>query len=505
MKNLKIISIVLVLSLFSVFSASCSAASKPHYTPSDLASIINRDDNSVPEGNDYLEITENPFVDASEYPSSMFALSVSTAAYSNLRRYVNGNKTINKNQINIEQIVNYFSYDYAEPEENLPLSVTPSLFSCPWNENAHLLTVGLKAETIQTTDLSNNLVFLLDVSGSMLGADRIGLMIESFLLLLENLDENDIISIVTYAGAKQILLDGGNGAEKTQIAAIIQDLSAGGSTAGAQGIQTAYQLAQKHFIEGGNNRVILATDGDFNVGVSSNEALNDLISQKRQTGVYLTALGFGSGNLQSDMMETLANNGNGTYAYIDTINEARKVLVEEIGGTLNIVARDAKARVDFNPEYIDSYRLLGYENLLLTEEEWQNPETDAGEIGSGFTVTAVYEVIFRTDADIDSEDATFLDAAIRYKSPNVADEEQLEIKVSCAKNNIHTTPTRDMAFISALVETCLLLRNSQYKGTADMTNVNSRLAEMDLSDDPYMEEFRELAIKIENQYFSSNE
>lgn len=502
MKNIKIISIILILALVAVFATSCASNSPK---PQD-SMHINDDASGIPipddEGNDYLEITENPFVKASEHPSSMFALSVSTAAYSNLRRYVNNNYQINKNQINIEQIVNYFRYDYADPTDK-PLSVTPSLFSCPWNQNSKLLTVGLKAETVQTNDVRNNLVFLLDVSGSMSSPDKIGLMKEAFLLLLENLDENDTISVVTYAGNDQILLDGGNGAEKTRIAAIIEDLSAGGSTAGAQGITTAYQLAQKHYVEGGNNRVILATDGDFNVGMSSNTELNNLISQKRQTGVYLTALGFGYGNLQSDMMETLANNGNGNYAYIDTINEARKVLVEEIGGTLNTVARDAKARVDFNPEYIDSYRLLGYESLLLTEEEWQNNETDAGEIGSGFTVTAVYEVIFKTDADINTEGANFLDAAIRYKSPNVADQEQLEIKVSCGKNNIYATPTRDMAFISALVETCLLLRNSQYKGTADMTNVNSRLEALDLSDDTYMQEFRTLAIKIENQYFSA--
>lgn len=502
MKNLKIISIILILALVAVFASSCGTGNlkTPEYLAPDMAAAVP----SKEGGDDYLEITENPFVKASEQPSSMFALSVSTAAYSNLRRYVNNNYPINKNQINIEQIVNYFRYDYADPADNKPLSVTPSLFSCPWNEDARLLTVGLKAETVQADDVKNNLVFLLDVSGSMSSPDKIGLMKEAFILLLENLDENDTVSIVTYAGSDKLLLDGANGAEKTRIAAVIEDLSAGGSTAGARGITTAYQLAQKYFIQGGNNRVILATDGDFNVGVSSNAELNNLISQKRQTGVYLTALGFGYGNLQNDMMQTLANNGNGTYAYIDTITEARKVLVEEIGGTLNVVARDAKARVNFNADYIDSYRLLGYENLLLSEEQWQNTETDAGEIGSGFTVTAVYEVIFRTDVNINTEGATFLDTVIRYKSPNVANEEQQEIKVFCKKNNIYAEPTRNMTFISALVETCLLLRDSQYKGTANMTNVNSRLEAMDLSDDTYMQEFRTLAQKIAAQYFSNN-
>lgn len=505
MKKIKKISAILVIILVTVLAASCGM--KQNYSPNDGSNCFdsmpygNSNFQSSTDGNSYLEIEENPFVNTSEQPSSMFALSLSTGAYANLRRYINENRAINRNQINIEQIVNYFNYDYPSPTEGKPLSVTPAIFDCPWNENARLLTVGLKAETVQTDGIGNNLVFLLDVSGSMASANKLGLMKQAFQLLVENLNENDTVSIVTYAGSDKVLIDGVKGSEKTTIVQTIETLNANGSTNGASGIQTAYDIAQKHFIEEGNNRVILATDGDFNVGINTISDLESYISNKRSTGVYLTALGFGFGNLRSDILETLANTGNGNYAYIDSVSEARKVLVEEIGGTLNIVARDAKARVDFNVDYVDSYRLLGYENLLLSQEEWQDTETDAGEIGSGFTVTAVYEVIFKSCFYEATAEANFLDVAIRYKSPNTAIEEQFEITTSCGTSNIYTTPTRDMAFISALVETCLLLRNSAYKGTSNMTNVNARLEAMDLSDNLYMEEFRDIAIKIANQYF----
>ncbi|MDD3946574.1 MAG: von Willebrand factor type A domain-containing protein [Clostridia bacterium] len=502
MKKAKLFVMILVLVLGAALATSCSPKSSINYEPSLDASY---NATIVPNGNEYLEIVENPFVNAAEEPSSMFALSVSTAAYSNLRRHVNDNLDIVPNQINIEQIVNYFHYDYPEPEAGKPLSLTPSISTCPWNEEAHLLTIGLKAETVQTEAVRNNLVFLLDVSGSMQRPDKLGLMQQAFLLLLENLDQNDVVSIVTYAGSDRVLLDGANGAEKPRISGIIEELTAGGSTAGASGINTAYEIAEKHFIEGGNNRVLLATDGDFNVGISTPNQLESFISQKRENGVYLSALGFGYGNLQNDTMETLANNGNGNYAYIDSISEARKVLVEEIGGTLNIVAKDAKARVDFNPDYIDSYRLLGYENLLLTEDDWNNNETDAGEIGSGFTVTAVYEILFKEEADLNADGANYLDTAVRYKSPDANDQEQYEIKVGCDRDNLYETLSGDRAFISALVETSLLLRNSNYKGQANMENVIARLGTLDLSNDPYKEEFRLLASKIAEQYFPNTE
>jgi len=496
MKKLKILlTVILIISAVVTFAACADEKDSSDDQGKPFVPLLG--DSGMGENhNTYLEITENPFVEASKTPSSMFALSVSTAAYSNLRYCINNNQCIVPDQVNIEQLVNYFRYDYPDPQGDDAVSVTPSLFPCPWNRDAHLLSVGLKAKDIEIFDVRNNLVFLLDVSGSMYGSNRLDLVKQSFLLLLENLDENDTVSIVTYAGSDRVLLDGGNGSEKERISAIIEELSAGGSTAGANGIKTAYEIANRHFIEGGNNRVILATDGDFNVGINSTDALKDFIANKRNTGVYFSVLGFGFGNLRSDLMETLANNGNGSFAYIDSINEARKVLVEEIGGTLNIVAKDAKARVDFNPEYVDYYRLLGYENLHLSEDEWNDSNTDAGEIGTGFTVTAVYEVIFREDADLDAEDADFLTASVRYKSPDASDTTQYEITADCGKNNVFQTPTRDMAFISAIVETALVLRNSQYKGEANIQSVITRLDALDLSDNAYMEEFRELVKKL---------
>ena len=299
-------------------------------------------------GNEYKEITENPFVLAGEEAKSTFSLDVNTASYSNLRKHIVNGYQIDRNQIRIEEMVNYFKYDYPEPQEG-PLSVTASLYPCPWNGEARLLQIGLKSEEVDFSTLNNNLVFLLDVSGSMNTPDKIGLMKSAFSLLVENLNDNDTISIVTYAGSDRVVLQGAKGCQKNQIIAAIEDLEASGMTAGAQGIVTAYSLAQQYFIEGGNNRVILATDGDFNVGVSSESGLEALISQKRESGIYLSVLGFGYGNLKDNRLETLANNGNGNYVYIDTIAEAKKVLVEQIGGTLRTVAKDAKAQVEFNP------------------------------------------------------------------------------------------------------------------------------------------------------------
>ncbi|MGI6213980.1 MAG: YfbK domain-containing protein [Christensenellales bacterium] len=450
--------------------------------------------------NEFDEIKENPFVLTSETPVSYFRLSVNTAAYSNLRRYIKNNYPIVPDQIKIEEIINYFKYDYPEPSQGA-LSIDAKFFSCPWNEEAQLLRVGLKAEEIDTSQIRNNLVFLLDVSGSMASSNKLGLMKQAFLLMLDNLNEGDVISIVTYAGSDKVLLDGGKGNEKARISGIIEDLSASGSTAGSKGIKTAYNLAAKHFIQGGNNRVILATDGDFNVGISTKSGLERFISQKRKTGVYLTALGFGYGNLKDNKLETLANKGNGNYAFIDTINEARKVLVEEIGGTLNTVARDAKARVEFNSAKVEKYRLLGYENLLLTQEEWEDTNTDAGEIGSGFTVTAVYEVVLK-DSDAQSTmDDNYIKAAVRYKNADVSDTTEHEISVFASEEDIVAQPDEDMLFISALVEVSLVLRESQYKGTASIAAAAERVRSLScINTDTYKAEFLELLnILLERQ------
>ena len=446
--------------------------------------------------NEFNEIVENDFNEVKDTPTSVFSLNVNTAGYSLLRNTINNNLTIEKKQIKKEEIINYFKYDYPEPEEGEDLSLNANLFDCPWSD-AKLLTVGLKAKDIEVTGIRNNLVFLLDVSGSMNTSNKLGLMKSAFLMMLDNLNENDVISIVTYAGREQILLSGGNGGEKASIARIISDLSAGGPTAGADGINTAYSIAQEYYIEGGNNRVILATDGDFNVGVSSQTELEKLISEKRDSGTYLTVLGFGYGNLKDNKMESLANKGNGNYGYIDSINEARRMLVEEIGGTLNIVARDAKVKVIFNPAKVRNYRLIGYENLLLTEAEFDNNNTDAGEIGKGFTVTAVYEINLEDSSEPSTMEDNLLQVQVKYKSPDTNDNTEKEINVFANLSNITDQPTEDMLFISAVVETCLCLRDSEYKGNANLNNVLTRLNSLaNLENDSYRVEFKGLVEKI---------
>lgn len=356
--------ISLILATLIIF-AGCSSSLKNDTNSS-------RDYISSLKGNEYNEITENEALLVSENPKSTFSMDINTAAYSNIRRYIKSGLTINKNQVRIEEMVNYFKYDYPQPEENEPLSISTTIAPCPWNDQARLLTVGLRSEDVDFSSINNNLVFLLDISGSMNSEDKLGLMQSAFSLLVENLNDNDTVSIVTYAGSDKVILEGAKGIEKMSIQNKIEDLAAGGSTAGANGIITAYALAEQYFIEGGNNRVILATDGDFNVGTSSQAGLEELISQKKDSGVNLTVLGFGYGNLKDNKLETLANCGNGNYAYIDNIMEARKVLVEEIGGTLRTVAKDVKTQVEFNPAKVYSYRLLGYENKLLTNEDWEN-------------------------------------------------------------------------------------------------------------------------------------
>jgi Ca-activated chloride channel family protein len=448
-----------------------------------------------PTGDEFLEIVENDFVYSVVEPNSQFSLDVNTASYSYIRGLIMAGADVPRNSVKIEEMVNYFSYDYPEPEGEDILSVTPTLSPCPWNPETMLLTVGLKAEEIDYDSVSNNLVFLLDVSGSMNTTNKLGLMIQAFQTLADQIGPNDRISVVTYAGTDSVLLEGATGSDRDYIKTMLGNLTAGGSTAGAQGIQTAYSLAEEYFIEGGNNRVILATDGDFNVGISSIDALENLISTKRSSGVYFSILGFGYGNLQDNKLETLANAGNGNYAYIDSLMEIKKVLIDQLGGTLYTVARDAKAQVVFNPAYIESYRLLGYENKLISYEEWMDDLTDTGEIGSGLCVTACYEV-FLTDREESYPESTmdehYCKVNIRYKSPTVGEDTVMELNAYLDEDDVTYTPNDDIKFISAVIEVALLLRDSAYKSDADYSSVLTRLEGIDLSADEYKSQFVEL-------------
>ena len=297
-------------------------------------------------------------------------------------------------RVRIEELINYFDYDYPEPEEAEPFGIVTEMGRCPWSPAHRLVHIGLRSKTVATANLPpNNLVFLLDVSGSMDYADKLPLLKKAFSLLTRQLRPQDSISIVVYAGAAGMVLPPTSGAQKDKILATLSHLEAGGSTAGGAGIRLAYRLARKNFIEGGNNRVILATDGDFNVGVSSDAQLVKLIEKEREFGVYLTVLGFGTGNLKDSKMEKLADHGNGNYAYIDSLLEARRVLVEQMGATLLTVAKDVKLQVEFNPAQVRAYRLIGYENRRLRDEEFNDDRKDAGDLGAGHSVTALYEVI----------------------------------------------------------------------------------------------------------------
>jgi Ca-activated chloride channel family protein len=342
----------------------------------------------------YARIYDNRFLATGTHPLSTFSIDVDAASYSNIRRFLTSGQRPPADAVRIEEMINYFSYTYPEPDGSEPFSVTTEMGPAPWNPQHQLVLVGLQGRRISRENLPpSNLVFLLDVSGSMNAPDKLPLVQSAFRLLVKQLRREDRVAIVVYAGAAGLVLPSTPGSERDQILAAIDQLEAGGSTAGGAGIQLAYRVAKEHFIPGGNNRVILATDGDFNVGVSSDAELVRMIEEKRNEGTYLTVLGFGTGNLQDAKMEQLADKGNGNYAYVDNINEARKVFVHELGATLLTIAKDVKIQVEFNPARVQAYRLIGYENRILASEDFNDDARDAGELGAGHSVTALYEIV----------------------------------------------------------------------------------------------------------------
>lgn len=343
---------------------------------------------------EYEGIEENIFHDPTAKPLSTFSIDVDAASYANVRRFISQGQRPPVDAVRVEEMINYFDYDYAQPKGEDPFSIYTEISEAPWNRQHKLVHIGLQGKKIATGKLPpSNLVFLIDVSGSMADPNKLPLLKSSFKMLVEQLRDQDRVAIVVYAGAAGVVLPSTSGDDKRKILESLDQLEAGGSTAGGAGIKLAYKIARQNFVEGGNNRVILATDGDFNVGESSNEAMERLIEEKREEGVFLTVLGFGMGNYKDSKMEVLADTGNGNYAYIDNILEAQKVLVNEFGGTLFTIAKDVKLQIEFNPARVQAYRLIGYENRLLKDEDFSNDKKDAGELGSGHTVTALYEVI----------------------------------------------------------------------------------------------------------------
>ena len=507
----RILSLVLVIAIVLSFGAcgmvggmKNEAAMDGGYAPNYSGSITGAPNGSYGNTDSYTEIVENGFVNTADTPSSYFSIDANTASYPNLRFLLQNGYNISKNAVRVEEMLNYFTYDYETPTDGSVLALTSSVFDTPYNSDTKLLTVGLAAEKVEFSGVKNNLVFLIDVSGSMNADNKLPLVQQAFMLLAESLNPEDRVSIVTYASNDAVVLSGAYGYEKQKIVASIEDLYAGGSTAGSKGIQTAYQLAEQYFIEGGNNRVILATDGDFNVGVSSTKGLEELISEKRASGVYFSVFGFGQGNLQSDKMESMALKGNGVYSYIDSVKEARRALVEGIGGSIVTVAKDVKAGITFNPEYVESYRLIGYENKLLTEDQFNDSNTDAGELGSGHTVTVVYEIVM-TDKEL-TEGESIADVIVRYKrtenSGGDGNEEQ-ELTLAVGTEAYHEELTATDVFVAAVVEFALILRDSEHKADADHNALVTRLNDLDLSSDEFKTEFRELVVlyrdKIENE------
>ena len=431
----------------------------------------------------YDAITENPFMSALKEPLSTFSVDVDVASYSNIRRFLSDGSLPPPSAVRIEELINYFTYDYPGPTGEHPFSITAEVADCPWNPAHRLVHVGLQGKRIHTEDLPpSNLVFLLDVSGSMDDPDKLPLLKRAFQLLVKQLSEKDRVAIVVYAGAAGLVLPSTPGYRKDEILTAIENLSAGGSTAGGAGIRLAYRIAKEHFIEGGNNRVILATDGDFNVGVSSDGELVKLIEEKREGGVFLTVLGFGTGNLKDAKMEKLADKGNGNYAYIDGVLEARKVLVSEMGATLLTIAKDVKIQVEFNPAKVKGYRLVGYENRLLAHQDFDDDTKDAGEMGAGHSVTALYEIIpagsdeeIPGASDLKYQETKVTDEAkagdelltvkFRYKAPD-GDTSRLIVKPLEAPEDPSVTPSEDFRFSAAVAAYGMLLRGSKHKGQA---------------------------------------
>lgn len=440
------------------------------------------------ETESYRPINENGFQIAGQQPVTTFSVDVDRASYSNVRRFLNMGQMPPADAIRIEEMINYFDYDYAQPAGEHPIVISSEMTDSPWNPGLKLLHIGLQAKTIPQNNLpASNLVFLIDVSGSMMDQNKLPLLKQAFKLLVDQLRPEDKLSIVAYAGAAGVVLPPTSGSNKTAIREAIEQLQAGGSTAGGEGIQLAYKLAKEHFLPEGNNRVILATDGDFNVGISSEGELQRLIEEKRKDGVFLSIMGFGMGNYKDSHIETLADKGNGNYAYIDNLQEARKVFVQEFGGTLFSIAKDVKIQIEFNPRHVQAYRLIGYENRALKNEEFHDDKKDAGDMGSGHSVTAIYEIVpagAKTDylPRVDSlkyqqanssavgNTDEMLTIKIRYKRPDSERSQLFDIPVRSGQKPFDQC-SENLRFASAVAEFGLLLRGSEYKGRATYDEV----------------------------------
>jgi Ca-activated chloride channel family protein len=480
-------------------------------------------------GERYARFADGRFLAVGEQPLSTFSIDVDTASYANVRRFLAGGRRPPRDAVRIEELVNYFRYDYPQPEGDDPFSVTVEAAACPWQAGHRIVRIGLQGRDVRRDARpAGNLVFLVDVSGSMGDPAKLPLVKQALRMLVEELTENDRVALVTYAGNAGLVLPSTNGDQKQKILAAIDALEAGGSTHGSAGITLAYEQAAERFIPGGANRVILCTDGDLNVGITSDEALVDLIKQKAAGGTFLTVLGFGAGNLQDEKMEKLADNGNGVYAYIDGVREARKVLVEQLTGSTITIAKDVKIQVEFNPAQVASYRLLGYENRVLAAEDFRDDKKDAGEIGAGHAVTALYEVVLVGDEAalavgrgaeplkyqpqpapapapaakpaivVDGPASReLLTVKLRSKRPDGDTSTLVEVPLA-EKGGDFDAASADLRFASAVAAFGMILRDSEHKGTATLPLV-AKVAGGALGADAggYRAEFLDLVRKAE--------
>ena len=462
----------------------------------------------------YQRICESQFTSVESSPLSTFGADVDTASYANFRRMVKDGYSlydIPEGSIRPEEMVNYFSYDYQSPKNNQPFGVQATITDCPWNEETKLVTLGIKAREINDTKkVASNIVFLVDVSGSMRDYDKLPLLQMAFELLTDDLDKNDRVSIVTYSSGSEIALAGVPGNEKTKIKKAMNSLIASGSTNGGKGIQNAYRLAEKYFIKGGNNRIIMATDGDLNVGITDSDELENLISRKKESGVYLSVLGFGTGNYNDKNLEILADKGNGNYSYIDSLSEAKKVLVDEFDSTLFTVAKDVKFQIEFNPAYISEYHQIGYENRQMAARDFNDDSKDGGEIGSGHTVTVMYEVKLNDHSSRNDDGITYkyqtnalseqaletdewMNVSVRYKDPDKDESTLLSFPIceDCYTKN----PGCDTLFAAYVAQAAMILNHSEYVDDYELYEVIDNLNELAV-DDEYKEEFIDLLKQI---------
>lgn len=504
-----------------ITAANKTATDQPIYTNAASASNVpptpdmkGRSENEIAGeysvGERYAAITENPFLEASRVPLSTFSIDVDTASYANVRRYLDHGQLPPKDAVRIEELINYFEYDYPQPVGDVPFSVTSETAACPWNTAHKIVQIGLQGKKIALDNTPpSNLVFLIDVSGSMNSPDKLPLLKDGLRMMVSQLKPYDRVAIAVYAGSSGLVLPSTTVSDKVAILGALDDLEAGGSTNGGEGIRLAYTVAANNFIEGGNNRVILATDGDFNVGETSDDALVSLIENKRKSGIFLSVLGFGTGNTNDSMMEKLADKGNGNYAYIDSRDEARKALGNQVAGTLYTIAKDVKIQVEFNPALVAGYRLIGYENRSLADRDFDDDKKDAGDIGAGHSVTALYEIVpagqkidnggielrySKTETGRSKFGSEMMTVKLRYKDPDGAVSKLLTMGVLDDDRAIDNA-TDNLRLAAAVAQFGMLLRDSRYKGSSNFKNVIGLAASQNADLKGYRAGFLELVQK----------